>query len=215
VGSVPKPVIALLVGTVVFFALWMTALKPSSSGSPPHGLGQYQSAINAARNAVSVSAAANAARGAIPQGSSAAAPAASAPLHDSAKPVRATTATTTHSTTSTGTQTAKTAATRLNLVSRALEAGKVLALLFYNPAAPDDQAVRHELSSIPVHAGKVVKLAIPLSELANYTVVTNQVPVNLSPTLVLINAQRQASTIVGFADTFEIAQRLADALALG
>jgi hypothetical protein len=45
-------------------------------------------------------------------------------------------------------------------------------------------------------------------------VVTNQVPVNESPTLVLIDAQRHASTIVGFADRFEIAHRVADALAV-
>jgi hypothetical protein len=38
------------------------------------------------------------------------------------------------------------------------------------------------------------------------------VPVQVSPTLVLIDKARQASTIVGFADRFEIAQRVADAL---
>jgi hypothetical protein len=108
----------------------------------------------------------------------------------------------------------KAAAGRLGTVSRALSSGKVLALLFYNPAAADDQAVRHELDSVPLHGGRVAKLAIPLSELAGYAVVTNQVPVNLSPTLVVIDPSRQASTVVGFADGFEIAQRIDDALAV-
>ena len=90
----------------------------------------------------------------------------------------------------------------------------MLALLFYNPTAADDQAVRHELGSVPVHSGRVVKLAVPLGELSRYTVVTNQVPVNQSPTLVLIDPAKQASTIVGFADQFEIAQRVLDALAV-
>jgi hypothetical protein len=52
-----------------------------------------------------------------------------------------------------------------------------------------------------------------VSELARYAVVSNQVPVSFSPTLVLIDRSGQASTIVGFADRFEIAQRVADALA--
>ena len=59
----------------------------------------------------------------------------------------------------------------------------------------------------------VVKLAVPLSELARYPVVTTQVPVSESPTLVLIDRAQQATTIVGFADRFEIAQRVDDALA--
>jgi hypothetical protein len=97
-------------------------------------------------------------------------------------------------------------------VARALAVGKVLALLFYNPAATDDRAVRQELAAVPAHAGRVLKLALPLSQLASYSTVTQQVPVTVSPTLVLVDHQRQASTIVGFADRFEIAQRVADAL---
>ena len=99
------------------------------------------------------------------------------------------------------------------MVSRALRSGKALALLFYSPSSPDDQAVRQELQSIPVAGGRVVKLAIPISELSNYPVVTTQVPVNESPTLVLVNRGKQATTIVGFADTLEISQRIIDAIA--
>ena len=59
-------------------------------------------------------------------------------------------------------------------------------LLFYNPAGADDQAMKQELGGVSTHRGKVFKLAIPLSELPNYTAVTDQVPVNFSPTLVVI-----------------------------
>jgi hypothetical protein len=106
------------------------------------------------------------------------------------------------------------AANRLSAVTRALEAGKVIALLFYNPLAADDRAVKRELATVPLHRGGVVKLSVPLSELASYHVVTNQVPVGASPTLVLIDRARSASTIVGFADRFEIAQRVDQALAV-
>ena len=89
---------------------------------------------------------------------------------------------------------------------------KVLALLFYNPSAADDQAVRQELAAVPSHGGRVFKLAIPLAELSSYAQVTNQVPVNISPTLVIIDRARNAQEIAGFADSFEITQRLQDAL---
>ncbi len=59
----------------------------------------------------------------------------------------------------------------------------------------------------------MVKLAVPLQDLSSYSTLLNEVPVNFSPTLVLINRARQADEIVGFADAFEIDQRVADALA--
>ncbi len=106
---------------------------------------------------------------------------------------------------------AATAAGRLAAVERALAQRKVLALLFYNPAAPDDQAVKNELASIPTRRGEVVKLAIPLSELPSYAGLTAQVPVNFSPTLVVVNRKYQAVEQAGFADTFAIAQLIDDA----
>jgi hypothetical protein len=99
------------------------------------------------------------------------------------------------------------------MVTHALLSKRVVALLFYNPAGADDRAVRRELAAIPTHRHQVVKLAVPISELSRYPVITEQVPVQQSPTLVLIDRDRQASTIVGFTDTFEIAQRVLDALA--
>jgi hypothetical protein len=100
------------------------------------------------------------------------------------------------------------------MVARALASHRVLAILFFNPAAADDRAVKQELASVPTRGSKVVKLAVPLSELSRYGVVTNQVQVNESPTLVLIDGHAQAETITGFADRFEIAQRIDAALAV-
>jgi hypothetical protein len=90
-----------------------------------------------------------------------------------------------------------------------------VALLFYNPAAADDDAVKQELASVPTHKRHVVKLAIPLSEASAFTAVTQQVPVNLSPTLVLVSPDGQASEIVGFTTSFEIGRRVDDAFAAG
>ena len=52
-GNVSRPLIALLVATVAFFALWIVALKPSSGTgtagtSSQNGPGAYQHDINAA-----------------------------------------------------------------------------------------------------------------------------------------------------------------------
>src|SRR5947209_7952388 len=59
-----RSLIALLVGTVAFFALWTFALKgSSSSSSSSQGVGRYQSAINKAHTAVQTSNASNAASG--------------------------------------------------------------------------------------------------------------------------------------------------------
>jgi hypothetical protein len=45
-----------------------------------------------------------------------------------------------------------------------IRAGKVVAVLFYNGAAADDQAMRHELAALPTHRGQVVKLAQRVSD---------------------------------------------------
>ena len=222
-GNVSRPLIGLLVAAVAFLALWVVALKPSSSsstGSPTHGLGLYQSAISRAKGVQGVVNHASTAAGGT-AGSTATTPVrpstASTAVHSATTKAHTTAKTTTAGKTKAVAATHAASALltptqRLDAVERALAEHKVLAALFYNPAASDDQAVKQELASVPTHKGKVVKLAVPLSELSNYTLITNQVPVAYSPTLVVINRRGQASMIVGFADTFEIDQRIAGAL---
>ncbi len=237
-ANVSRPLIALLIGTVAFFGVWVVALKPSSSTSSggSSGVGAYQSAIDKAHQAVATSSAASGAHGGTVATSSTASGAhggtvATTPASATASTPASTTASTPASTTGTGpvaraataakavgqhpatpARVSPAATHRLNVVAGALRAKKVIALLFYNPAAADDRAVKQELAAVPIHGARVVKLAVPLSELARYTVVTDQVPVNGSPTLVLVNPASQATTIVGFADRFEVAQRIAYAL---
>jgi hypothetical protein len=222
-ANVSRPLIGLLVATVAFFAVWVVALKPSAStsggGSPSSGaLGAYQSAIAKAHQAVGTSNAASVAHGGTV--ATAAAPAtatATVPAH----PVTATTAANAASTPRAAAKPAAaqavvvaTTSNRVNAVQSALRANKVLALLFFNPAAADDKAVKQELAAVPTHGAQVAKLAVPLAELAHYAFITSQVPVTGSPTLVLVDHARHATTIVGFADRFEIAQRVSDALAV-
>ncbi len=237
--SVSRPLIALLLGTVAVFAVWLVALKPSSSGggAGPARPGAYASAIAKAHAAVATSAAASVAHGGAvgtaaptpPAGAGTPRTVGSTPRPVVSTPVqpvlgtrfrgrthpvtRARTRSTTNVAQSRGRASASTAASRINAVTRALKANKTIALLFYNSAAADDRAVRQELAAVPAHGSRVLKLAVPLAELAHYAVVTDQVTVNASPTLVLIDGTHRASTLVGFADRFEIAQRVTDALA--
>jgi hypothetical protein len=249
---VSRPLIAVLLGAVVFFAVWTVALKPHSStsggGGSSSGVGSYQSAIDKAHQAVATSDKASAAHGGtLPpsattgtargtqttttagSASSTTAHAATAPSTATATTAGATTAGATTGSAVAATPTPATSAAsasatastptvsaaqqRLSTTEHALDSGEVVALLFYNPAAADDRAMRQELSAVPAN-GQVVKLAVPLSEAGTYTFITAHVPLDTSPTLVLIDRSKQATTIVGFADRFEIAQRIADALAV-
>ena len=216
--SLPKPLIGLLLGTVAFFAVWMVALKPSSSssGGSPSGVGQYQSAINKAHQAVTTSNQANARLGA----PTATTPATTAKVSTTpaAKAAPATSAKTSpaakaaaHKSPANASTTAS-AASEVQTVQNAVRAGKVVAVLFYNGAAADDRAMKSELASIPTHKGEVVRLAVPVSQLTQFSMIT-QIPVDSSPTLVVIDPARQATTLIGFADGVEIAQRIDDALA--
>jgi hypothetical protein len=228
-ASLPKPLIGLLLGTVAFFALWMVALKPSSSssgGGSQGGLGQYQSAINKAHQAVTTSNQANARLGAptatgpaptlrTPAKTATAAstatvaktaPAPKARTGSAAKPAHAA------KPTKSAAPVSVSAAAGVKMVQDAVVAHKVVAVLFYNGAAADDQAMEKEIAAVPTHGGKVVKLAVPVSELTQFAMITTQVPVVTAPTLVVIDAARQATTITGYADPVEIGQRIADAL---
>jgi len=223
-----RSLIALLVGTVVFFALWMVALKPSSkSGSPAasHGLGTFQSDINKAHQAVATSNASNAASG---NENATASSGGASSQKASSSATKASASASKHTAKATGAHTGKgaakptvvatasgqnTIAREVSAVRAAVTEHKVLALLFYNPAAADDQAVKQELASVPTHKGEVVKLAIPLNEAANFTNVTQQVPVNLSPTLVLVSRAGDANEDVGYTAPFVIDQQITDALA--
>jgi hypothetical protein len=234
--NVSRPLIALLAATVALFALYFVALRGSpksatSSGTSSQSLKGYQSDISAAQHAVSVSNANDAASGGGSDGAKTQAPhtglvanssgsstASKSAASSSTKGASTSASSTTNNSgakaTAVVTHSSSATLRRLNVVDRALATKKVLALLFYNPAAADDRAVKQELASVPTHRHLVVKVAVPISELARYQVVTTQVPVSQSPTLVLIDRAQQATTIVGYASSYEIAQRVDDAVAV-
>ena len=69
-----------------------------------------------------------------------------------------------------------------------------------------------ELSQVPTHGGPAVKVAVPVSQLTQFAVVTSRSRWSPSPTLVIIDPKGQATTITGCAYLGEITQRIDDAL---
>jgi hypothetical protein len=213
--SLPKPLIGLLLGTVAFFAIWIVALKPSSSssnGGAQGGVGQYQSAINKAHQAVTTSNQVNAKLGAPTATTNATTTKATTTPAPTSR-AKATAAKPVTSSKAAVKPPAQPASTAAQTVATAIRAGKVVAVLFYNGAAADDRAVKSELATIPTHGGRVVKVAVPVSQLIQFSGLTQSVDINTAPELVLIDRTHQATTLVGYADSVEIAQRIDDALA--
>jgi hypothetical protein len=222
--------IGLLVATLAFFALWYVELRPSAStsGGSPSGLGQYQSAINKAHQAVATSNAANAKLGApvattaAPKSPTATTTTPAAKTATKALPAAKPAAKSAPATkpaakaavkAAPATKPAPSATAQVAALESAVAAHQVVVVLFYNPAATDDQAMKQELGSVPTHGGQVFKLAVPVSELTDFQAITAQVPVVTAPTLVIIDPSRQAQMITGFASQLEVNQRVADALA--
>jgi len=216
-ANVPKPLLGVLLAAVAFFAVWTVALKGNSSagGASPNPVAPFQSAIAKAHQASTTSDAVNRALGATVTTT----PAASS-SHLAAAAQNTLAAATAHSASTRPTRTAAasgkasaaSAEKQVSEVESALSAHKVVALLFYNPAAADDQAVKQELAAAAAPAGKVVKVAVPVSELSRFAVVSNQIPVTTAPTLLIIDRAGQATSLTGFTDRFEITQRIRDAL---
>jgi len=203
-ANLPRPLIGLLVATVAFFAVWTVALRPSSSSGPVSSSSSPGPAASHAKPAAPAHADADSTATHAAAASHASATSASASSSATkAKPVAKPAVKHTVS-----------PQQRQSMIENGLNHHKVLAILFFNPAAADDQAVKHELDAVPARGGKVVKLAVPLSELTRYPLITNQVQVTESPTLVLIDGQRKADLLTGYLDQLELAQRVSDALAV-
>jgi hypothetical protein len=98
-------------------------------------------------------------------------------------------------------------------VAKALDSRKVVLLLFWNPTSADDKAVRRELRGVKRRGGKVYVASAPVSQLARYSGITQGVQVLQSPTIVIVDPNRKASTITGYTDATEIDQAVTDAIA--
>ncbi len=227
-GQTSRPIQVLLALTVLFAAVWFLALRPkpddgepASAPAPRQAATPFGRAVDRARagadqaSAAAAGAANASADGSAPgsqgEGATAASPAGTAGGTSAASPGGA--AGTTAGASPPARRAAATGADALpGRLARALAARKIVVLLFWNRAASDDRAVRAELRQVSRRGGRVVVAAAPLSQLARYGAITRGVQVLSSPTLVVIDRARRATTLSGYTDAPEIDQTISDVL---
>src|SRR3954468_1038087 len=97
-------------------------------------------------------------------------------------------------------------------VRRAVAHRKVIALLFYNNRSDDDKATRRALSHVDRFGGQVFIDAHWIKNVAPYEAITRGVDLRQSPTVVVVDRNLKAQTLVGFVDAEAIEQAVVDAL---
>jgi hypothetical protein len=200
-----------LVGLLVVVGLWFTVLKPSGGGTAAPAAAPTAPGVTGLTNDVAK------AKGAVDASNAAAARSESA-----ANAVGATGGTSAHG--STGA--AKTAAAKKKAKSglaadaiagdpsrkllSAVDAGKVVVLLFWNRQGSDDRAALAALRAVDTHGGKVVTRAVPIRDVGKYEAITLGAKILASPTVLVIGAKGKATAINGFTQVREIDQTVAD-----
>jgi hypothetical protein len=97
-------------------------------------------------------------------------------------------------------------------VAKAIEKDKVLVLLFWNGKSADDRAVRSAVRHVDDWNGRVATHVAPLKTISRYGRITRGAEVEQSPTVVVVDPELRAETLVGFVDTETIDQAVVDAL---
>lgn len=97
-------------------------------------------------------------------------------------------------------------------VQRALDANKVLVLLFWNPRGTDDRSVKGAVDGLSRGGGKVAVFTDRPKNLARYTKVAAGVDVTQTPTLVVVDRQGEARKATGYLDPDTVEQYVVDAL---
>ena len=92
---------------------------------------------------------------------------------------------------------------------------KVMVLLFWNPKAADDKAVRRAVKGIGSHHGKVAVDVANVADVARYAPITRGVDVQQSPSVVVVDRKLQADLLTGYVDRQTIEQTVSDALRAG
>jgi hypothetical protein len=95
-------------------------------------------------------------------------------------------------------------------VKRALDAHKVVVVLFWNRSGVDDRSVKRSLDSLP-HRKGVAVFSDSVRHLSRYTRITAAASVSTTPSLVLVNRKGQAEVISGYLDRQTVAQYVRNA----
>lgn len=230
-AQISRPYQVVLAATMLFFVVWMVALRPkaadpvapaqpakqpvSATGSP--GETPIGKAVNKAKGANAQEAAAAQASaeasesvdGTGPAGKTVDPPA----IADTGKPIEKSAGPPPQPTKNTGKISDYTALPFP--VAKALATRKVLVLMFWNARSSDDRAERAELQGLNRRGGRVVFMSAPIRRLSRYTAITRAVPVYQSPTVVVVDRRLQAKSIIGYVDRATVNEIVLKALANG
>lgn len=210
-SQVSRPVLIALIAAFAFAGVWFVALRPKADSSAP----STSPAAHTAPGATGLGRAVDKAHGVVNDSNRAQgvphpiAPAATKPgaAPSAAAPAPASPG---------AAAPAKTPPARyhgsVGRVERALAARHTVAILFYNPAASDDRAVKGLLDHVDRRQGRVDTFATPISQLSRYRPITAKVAVFGSPTVVIVDPAGQAGALTGFVDRLELQQRIDDAV---
>ena len=95
---------------------------------------------------------------------------------------------------------------------KALGEKKVITLLFWNPKAVEDQRMRRSLKGIDRHGGKVFVDAANIKNIADFQQITRGANVVQSPTVLVVDRDRQVQSLVGWVAQRTVDQAVTDAL---
>lgn len=214
--QISPPIRILLVVAVLFGAVYVVALRPKpaedsaptptpvtdTSGTAQDGAAGNTStdlgaAVEAAEGAAKTSGARN---GAIESESGTSAPSTSAATSGEAAKSAA----------GTSSEPADPAIAELPAWLQDSLGEKVVAVLFWNADASDDRRTHAALKQAYTAGGKVVTRSVPLDKVSAYGAIARGVDVSQSPTLMVIDRDKQATALVGYANLEAINQAIID-----
>lgn len=103
------------------------------------------------------------------------------------------------------------AAPHVTALEGELARGKVAVVLFWNPKASDDRRVHEQLDDLS-HSDRQVAVQVARStEVTSFGQFTRTVQVTGTPTVLIVNHRRQATTVTGLTDSFSLQQAIGDA----
>jgi hypothetical protein len=222
VSQISPPMRILLAGAVVFLAVWFTLLRPKADDTSTTTTTTPAGNVNTGQPAQSEA-------GKIVEKAKQAATEA----EGAAKAAAGETADATKTTPGTATTTAPDAnaapaaavpaeqlATLPKDVAKAVTDHKVMVLAVladkgkhWRPMADDDRYVRNTLKHVNRYDGSVFVKQVPLAKIDSYGVIVNDLKVNQTPSVVVVDTKLKANVIEGFLDKVSINQAIADARA--
>ena len=195
-SQISLPVRIILIGAVVFLAAWFTLLRPKAAEVPP--VTTTPTTTTAPRATPAVTPAATTAT----------------------KPDTATTSAPDPKPADAPAIPAEALAKLPKDVARALKAQKTLVLgviadgaTDYRPLADDDRYVRNSLRTVNRYDGDVFVKTVPLAKLSEYGAMVNDLGVNQTPSVVVVDSALKGRVLTGYVDRIAINQAIADARA--